>query len=359
MTAIRVVDRQQRRLAGVGEDADDHRVEDARGPLDDVEVAVGDRVERAGVDRDAHASSIASTPRADRRSAPSRRSGARAPMLAARRVAGGASRQKCLATTRPPGARSGAEGLERVASSERRVRRRAGRRRRGRRRARRLRAGSRSQARASARTTVDLPAPPRPVRARLARDDPGGAGVALDERRRGRRPATGPRCRPRRCPRTGRGTARRGRSGSRIANRVCLTRSASGRVPGPGASSRMRPAVPAMTRPASATGRVSAHEPLAGSAATSRRSQPDRQLARRAARGRAGPGPARPSSSSSRSACARARTASSRWSGRRQRRDAQAAAGRSGRSPSTSPSRRSSKSRSASSNPSVQLGDRP
>ena len=43
-----------------------------------------------------------------------------------------------------------------------------------------------------------------------------------------------------------------GRSGSRIAKSVCLTRSPSGRVPSPGASSRRPRALPAMTRPASA-----------------------------------------------------------------------------------------------------------
>src|SRR5262245_42926182 len=42
------------------------------------------------------------------------------------------------------------------------------------------------------------------------------------------------------------------RSGSRIAKSVCFTRSASGRVPGPGARSRIPLALPAMTRPASA-----------------------------------------------------------------------------------------------------------
>ena len=64
------------------------------------------------------------------------------------------------------------------------------------------------------------------------------AGVALDERGMGRArdrasmpPAPLPANRSRkRAP---------GRSGSRIAKSVCLTRSPSGRVPGPGASSRM------------------------------------------------------------------------------------------------------------------------
>src|SRR5512144_953996 len=45
-----------------------------------------------------------------------------------------------------------------------------------------------------------------------------------------------------------------GRSGSRIAKSVCFTRSAIGRVPGPGARSRIPFADPAITRPASAMG---------------------------------------------------------------------------------------------------------
>ena len=85
-------------------------VEHGAARADDVEVAVGDRVERAGVDRDR----LIDPPGAGRRSAPSRRSGARARMLAARPRPAAASRQKCLATTRPPGARSGPSGLERL-----------------------------------------------------------------------------------------------------------------------------------------------------------------------------------------------------------------------------------------------------
>ena len=46
------LDVEQRRLARVGQDADDDAVEHGRGALDDVEVAVRDRVERARVDRD-------------------------------------------------------------------------------------------------------------------------------------------------------------------------------------------------------------------------------------------------------------------------------------------------------------------
>ncbi len=52
ITATRVVDVEQRRLARVGEDGDDDRVEHARGTRDDVQVAVRDRVEGAGIDRD-------------------------------------------------------------------------------------------------------------------------------------------------------------------------------------------------------------------------------------------------------------------------------------------------------------------
>ena len=80
-----------------------------RRAIDDVEVAVGDRVERSRVDRGLHASPASSCRRcrrpsrsAGRRSAPSRRTAARARMLAARLRAGGVSRQKCLATTTPP-----------------------------------------------------------------------------------------------------------------------------------------------------------------------------------------------------------------------------------------------------------------
>jgi hypothetical protein len=43
---------QQRSLARVGQHGDDQRVEHVRGTLDDVEVAVRDRVERPGIDRD-------------------------------------------------------------------------------------------------------------------------------------------------------------------------------------------------------------------------------------------------------------------------------------------------------------------
>ena len=63
------------------------------------------------------------------------------------------------------------------------------------------------------------------------------------------------------------------RSGSRIAKRVCLTRSPSGRVPAPGASSRM-PARRAGDDPAGVRHAARRHVPLAGSAATRWRSQP-------------------------------------------------------------------------------------
>ena len=46
------LDIEQRRLPRVGQDGDDQGVEHVRGTLDDVEMAVGDRVERAGIDRD-------------------------------------------------------------------------------------------------------------------------------------------------------------------------------------------------------------------------------------------------------------------------------------------------------------------
>ena len=75
------LDVEQRRLPRVGEDGHDHAVEDVRGPRDDVEVAVGDRIERAGIDRDVV---FIDPPGDGRTSAPSRQTGARAPMLAVR-----------------------------------------------------------------------------------------------------------------------------------------------------------------------------------------------------------------------------------------------------------------------------------
>ena len=69
------------------------------------------------------------------------------------------------------------------------------------------------------------------------------------------------------------------RSGSRIAKSVCLTRSPSGRVASPGASSRVPRAVPAMTRPASARRHapspVPRRPPDAASHPRARRSVPD------------------------------------------------------------------------------------
>ena len=48
-----LVQRKERRLVGVDADADDEAVEDPAAAADDVEVAVVDRVERAGVDGEA------------------------------------------------------------------------------------------------------------------------------------------------------------------------------------------------------------------------------------------------------------------------------------------------------------------
>ena len=118
--------------------------------------------------------------------------------------------------------------------------------------------------------------------------------------------------------RTGRGSGRPGRSGSRIAKSVCLTRSPSGPRPGPGASSRMLRALPAMTRPgvshASPRGgheprrRVRGHEVA----------EPARLAApRRAARGPAGRRVQRAGRVEQRlGVLARARTASAWWSRR-------------------------------------------
>src|SRR4051794_37173695 len=49
-----LLDGEQARLVLVDQDPDDHLVEEPRGPADDVEVPVGDRVERAGTDRASH-----------------------------------------------------------------------------------------------------------------------------------------------------------------------------------------------------------------------------------------------------------------------------------------------------------------
>ena len=280
-----------------------------RGAADDVEVAVRDRVERARVDRDAHASSVLS--RRGRRSGPSRRTGARAPMLAARPAAGGASRQKCLATTRAPGAEERSEGLERrrpAPPSRRRAGRRTARVPGGSPRAGRVAQpgqGVRPDDRGAVRRQV------RPLE--VVRDDPDRAAASRSTNVAWAAPATAPRCRPRRCRRTGRGSVRPGRSGSRIAKSVCLTRSPSGRVPAPGASSRMR-ARRAGDDPAGVSARVARHDaarrvprPRGGGASHVRSS-----AARRRGRG----GSSRPSASSSASAWARARTASSWWSRR-------------------------------------------
>jgi len=48
------LDVEERRLTGIGEDRDDQAVEDVGGPADDVEVAVGDGVERPWADRLVH-----------------------------------------------------------------------------------------------------------------------------------------------------------------------------------------------------------------------------------------------------------------------------------------------------------------
>ena len=190
---------------------------------DDVEVADRDRVERAGVDRDrVHRSSCC----ADRRSASSRRSGARARMLAARPGRAAASRQKCLATTRAPGARRGRRaprgagargaaglGVRRVDDDD--VERPGGGG---------VRAASQRERVAPGRSWPARPAEVGPRE--VGGDDRGRARVALDERRRGG--AARQRLDPGRAAageqvEDARAAAGRG---SRIANSVCLTRSA-------------------------------------------------------------------------------------------------------------------------------------
>ena len=52
-------------MRGIGEDGDDDPVEDGRRAGDDVEVAVRDRVERTGVDRDAWLAHRSSSTAAD------------------------------------------------------------------------------------------------------------------------------------------------------------------------------------------------------------------------------------------------------------------------------------------------------
>ena len=120
MTPIRVSTDSSGALRGLARTADDHVVEDGRGPRDDVEVAVGDRVERAGIDRDVCSSH---PPGGGRRSAPSRRSGARARMLAARRgPAAGRARSAWPRPGRPARGR-GPEARARDEAARLRVRR--------------------------------------------------------------------------------------------------------------------------------------------------------------------------------------------------------------------------------------------
>ena len=169
---------------------------------------------------------------------------------------GGRSRQKCLATTRrvrgerrsrrpEPAGEDGGEqlrlGVWRVDDDDVEAVRR---------RSRAAQPGERTRHR----TTVAA-GPASPVARRLSAIVLDAPSIALHERGRPPHPARAPRSRPRRCRRTGPGRVAPSRSGSRIANSVCFTRSASGRVPSPGGAASRRPAArPAMTRPASAIG---------------------------------------------------------------------------------------------------------
>ena len=317
MTAIRVVDGQQRRLARVGEDGDDDPVEDVRGAPDDVEVAVGDRVERARVDRDLHASPASCGPCAGRTSAPSRRSAAPARMLAARSGPAARRARSAWTTTTPPGATTRAR---RASSDARRAtpcRRRAGRR--GRRRTGRAGAPRRGRPQPGERVRAARPWPPasEPGRAaRFAAMTRHGAGVPLDEHGRGRAPrqrldparaAAGEQVQDRGARR---GPARGSRTASASPGRL------SGRVPGPGAARRMPRARPG-DHPAG-VGHLRRRSP--GRRRGRARSQPAAQLAVQAGLVAPGAGPRRRAGAS---AQPRARTASSRCSAL-ERRDPQA-----------------------------------
>jgi hypothetical protein len=176
-------------------------------------------------------------PRDGRTSVPSRRIGARRSDASSPIRAGGASRQKCLATTRRRG-RGAAERLEGGRSSS-------------------VSAYGGSTIAMSNGRRLGAPAPsqrgvgrddPRPLAARsvCARFAAMTARAARRARRtwRRRRPRDSASIPAAPTPRTGRGRGRPGRSGSRIAKSVCLTRSPSGRVPSPGASSGSRAPVP-------------------------------------------------------------------------------------------------------------------
>ena len=171
-------------------------------------------------------------------------------MLAARPLPAAASPTRAWRRRGRPGARCGPSASSAVEELGRLVVRRVDdddveRRRSARRRSQRRDVAGRRPGRR---------APARCVRSRFGRDDPDRRRVALDE--------GGVRAAPREsASMPGRAAAREqvedrapGRSGSRIANSVCLTRSPIGRVPAPGPARRIPRARPAMTRPASAIG---------------------------------------------------------------------------------------------------------
>ena len=180
---------------------------------------------------------------------------------------------------------------------------------------------------------------PGAVRAQVGRDRPGRAARPARRTWRGPRPATGPRSRRRRCRRTGPGTWRPRRSGSRIGEQRLLDPVAEGSRPLPRGLQPDAAGRPGDDPAGVSHGAVTCR--VAGSAATRWRSQPRSSSA---ASDRLGAGPSGPSASSSASACdarpdGKARGAPGPGATRRA-----AAASRSGRGPSTSPSRRSSKS---------------
>ena len=226
-------------------------------------------------------------------------------MLADRSASGGRSRQKCLATTRASGRQRRVRRAEdRQDPAEQPVSAYGGSTR-TRSNGRAARSARREPAQRRPPRTTAAPAPARPVAREVRVDHGGRAPVLLDERAPTRRRATAPRSRRRRCRRTGRGPRAPGRSGSRIAKSVCLTRSASGRVPGPGARSRTprpSPRSPARRRPSrsGAARRIAgpdAGQPAAlrARAAARRALRPERARPRRAApprgRGRAARAP--------------------------------------------------------------------
>ena len=343
-------------LRGLTRTAKTTRSKTAAARDDDVQVAVRDRVERARVDGDLHwlppgprrrsirrgvfdRPGSEGVPTDDRTSERSPRIDGSSRMLAVRRPAVEGVRQKCLATTQASGARRGASPAPRRCEGriqQGRSRRRAGRpgRRRTVRRGRPGPSGRRRRRRGQRR--------PRSARWVSVRFSPMTRTATASRSTKTTRAAPRERASmpPAPEPANRSSTVAPRRSGSRIANRVSLTRSASGRVPSPGARSRVPAADPAMTRPASAQSAASGPPPDRPRRASRPGPRPRRlgPASRRAAprpepRCRAAASPTRrPGARRS----SRARAARSRSSLRAARRCA-ASAGRSGAVPAARP----------------------